>query len=271
MKTYYTNHWLEDESQIKNMDFPDMYYFESLCFKISAFLKNAPVPITCKYINERGSFLFRLGIEEKYIKANVDISYFDFITLIKCWASKFYPTYSARTIKKIPCTACEMRDFVTKGMFMKDALEQTKDATVFETGIIQKVFITEDTFLLLLDECREIRISGSIKNPLPISQFMKNLRKIVLVRNPSQDDIRNYIMDNSHVLKSFSLQKKPLNIQYSGKQMYNFFVINYALIEDKLIKIDNFNYTWGKFKLKFESISLRDDCIRYYEGRENGK
>jgi CheY-like chemotaxis protein len=30
-------------------------------------------------------------------------------------------------------------------------------------------------------------------------------------------------------------------------------------------KIDDFYYTWGRFKIKFDSITLKNDCLSYYE------
>ena len=155
---------------------------------------------------------------------------------------------------------------VKRGVSINDALLMTKTATKTEKGIIEKVFITEDQFLFNKNGYREIRMSGSIDSPMPLSIFMKRIREF---KNESLEEkyqhTNNFIKNNSHTLKVIGDKLSEIVISYSGKQMYNFFVINYPILKNKeFIKIDDFNYLWSNFKIKFESQTLKSDCLNYY-------
>ena len=258
------NKWLEDSNYIRELNFPDIYYLETLCYKIAAFIKNVPVPIHTSYSD--GMIKLAIGKELKSFEINTDISYYDMITLIKIWSEKYYPQYEITEQIEVELSEDEIMSEVKKGVSINDALQMTKIATKREKGIIEKVFITEDQFLFNKNGCREIRMSGSIENPMPLSVFMRSIRQF---KDDTKEDknvhISSFIKSNSHTLKVIGDKLSEVVISYSGKQMYNFFVINYPVLKNKeFIKLDEFNYLWANFKIKFESQTLKSDCLNYY-------
>ena len=59
MSTNNINMWLEDTEFIKGLGFKDLYYLESLCHKISSFLKNVPIK---NYHNSEDFFVENFSI-----------------------------------------------------------------------------------------------------------------------------------------------------------------------------------------------------------------
>lgn len=266
----YKNAWLENIDEIRSKEFPDMYYFETLCFFIASYLKNAPVPISCNYSDKHTSFSFHIGKEFKFLKGDSDISYMDFITLLKNWAKYYYPMYYVQRDIEVSEDEDVIRQRIKEGMNMTDAFNLTKIETYVEQGVIEKIFILEDSFIFNQNgNNREMRMSGSIQKPISLSSFMKELRSFKdLPKEEKNKNIYEYILDNSSVIKQFPIGKKEVPISYSGKQMLNFFRINFDLLKnERLTRIDDFNFAWGKFTIKFENKSLKEDCIDYYEKR----
>lgn len=261
------NKLLEDLEYIRKLDFPDIYYLETLFYKISAFLKNVPVPMSSEYKNRK--LVLAIGSDVKEFEIDVDISYYDMITLIKMWSEKYYPQYIIKNEVEIPLSEEEIIEKLKdKTADINDVLNETKLVTKIEKGIIEKVFIKTDQFLFKKNNSiREIRMSGTLEHPLPLSFFMKELRKF---KNESKEEknihIYDYIKNNSKVIKIIENDLKEIPISYSGKQLYNFFIINYNNLKDQELKrIDDFHYLWGNFKIKFESITLKSDCLSFYE------
>jgi len=259
------NKWLEDEEFLSKIDFEDKYYLETLFYKISAFIKNAPIPIVSTYDPVHSSIYLTVGEHHNYFSVDLNISYYDTITLIKRWVSQFYPSYEVEVESVANYTDEEIVEYLVgeKGMDLNDAIQETKIITKIEIGQIEKVFIKRDEFLLKVNEGRELRspyIKGEI---LPLSKFMSILRNIIL-SNKDNQEIYNYIINNSKLVSKIVLAPDII-ISYAGQQMVNFFDINFIDLKNKeLKKIDEFTFKWGEFTIVFNSKILRNDCLSLY-------
>lgn len=260
------NTWLEDEQFISKMNFDDQYYLETLCFKIAAFLKNIPVPVCSTYDRSHKSIYFLIGDNKHFLPIDVNISYYDYITLIDKWTRQFYPQYEVKINTEIEYTDIEIMKLVQEGINLNDALLMRKPHSYTEVGIIEKIFIKKDEFIFTRNGIKEIRMSGlGVQTPLPLSKFMEGIREI-----SNNNEKKNYIEKNSKFIMNLRTAEKEIIINYSGKQMINFIRINFD--NNKfypLIAIDDFQYSWGIFRIIFESKNLRDDCITIYMKKLN--
>lgn len=255
------NSWLENSQFISNMGFKDTYYLETLCFKVSAFLKNVPVPICATWDKTHQSIYFSIGNNKYFIPVKTDVAYYDYITLIDQWARQFYPQYVVDVETQIPYTDEEILELVKQGTNLNDAILMKKPYSYVEQGRIEKIFLKRDEFILNINGQKEIRISSkSINNIIPLSKFMESIRQL-----KTDDEVKQFIDDNSKKLFPLVDKDKEIVINYSGAQMINFFHINFPDMKQyALEQIDGFQYKWGMFHIIFESKMLRDDCLDIY-------
>ena len=258
------NKWLEDEDFISKMKFVNKYYLETLCFKVAAFLKNIPVPVCSTWDAKNKSIYFSIGDNKHYVSVDVNIAYHDYITLIDKWTRQFYPQYQVEVNTEIEYADEEIMSIVKTGVNLNDALLMRKPHSYIEIGVIEKIFIKKDEFIFSRNGEREVRRSSlpgkGMDSLLPLSKFMEGIRKL-----SDNEEKKNYIEDNSKIVQFLRDREQEIIINYSGKQMLNFFAINF---EDNklfpLIPIDDFQYHWGIFRVIFESKNLRDDCLAVY-------
>lgn len=255
------NSWLENSQFISNMGFKDTYYLETLCFKVSAFLKNVPVPICATWDKTHQSIYFSIGNNKYFIPVKTGVAYYDYITLIDQWARQFYPQYVVDVETQIPYTDEEILELVKQGTNLNDAILMKKPYSYVEQGRIEKIFLKRDEFILNINGQKEIRISSkSINNIIPLSKFMESIRQL-----KNDDEVKQFIDDNSKKLFPLVDKDKEIVINYSGAQMINFFHINFPDMKQyALEQIDEFQYKWGMFHIIFESKMLRDDCLDIY-------
>lgn len=271
-----SNKWLENPDFLDKIKFKDKYYLESLFHKISAFIKNAPVPILASFDSEHKSIYLSIGDNKQYFQLNTDIAYYDMITLMKRWCIQFYPQYEIETEKQIEYTDEEIvNDLVAKqGMNLNDAILARKTINYLERGIIEKVYFGDndnrDRFILNLNGKRQLRLTGNITKGIimPISEFMNGIRKFSKQKeNYSQKDVKDYIELNSVFIKELKNENEVL-ITYRGRQMLSFIEINFQDLfpEFDLTQMpdDDFTFVWGKFKLIFDSKILIQDVLAIY-------
>lgn len=269
------NKWLENTDFLEKIKFKDAYYLETLCFKIAAFIKNAPVPIISSWDNDHKSIYLTIGENKQYFKLDTNIAYYDMITLMKRWCTQFYPQYEIEMEKQVEYTDEEIvNDLVgKKGMNLNDAILARKTIKYIERGIIEKVFFGDnenrDKFILNVNGERQIRLTGNISNGIimPISEFMEGIRKFSKDKESyTQYDVNNYIEQNSKYITSIK-KKEEVLITYKSMQMINFIKINFSDLypEYELEQQEDFVYTWGRFKLIFDSKSLIRDCLQEYQ------
>lgn len=96
---------------------------------------------------------------------------------------------------------------------------------------------------------------------MTLKTFLNNLKSI-----SSNEEKRKFIFDHSKLIKILpSPNEKKILITYSGKQLLNFFKINFEDLKNyELIELEPFLYQWGRFQVKFESKSLLNDCLDFY-------
>lgn len=258
------NNLLENCDYIRSLKYKDMYYLENLFFKVASFLKNVPVPIHVKIDEQNMTLIFSIGTDHLELKVDTDISYYDYITLIKQWAYNFYPKYEIDYPVEVELDKEEIIKLVKEhGVKVSDAMDKKKIVIQKQTGFIEKVFIREDQFLLNCnDNEREIRLST-----LPLSTFMRSIREYKNMDETHKNQyIYDYIYANSRLIKKMIGSTKTIPVMYSGKQMYNFFVINYQSLKNyELTYNADYNfYLWKNFKIVFDSDIVKNDCLSYY-------
>ena len=255
-----SNFWLGDPEFLSKTGFEDLYYLETLCIHINNYIKNVPIPVLTSYDTKNQRIFCSIGKEKRGFKVDTNIAYHDFITLMKKWIMTFYPTFNVTYEEEVSLTEDEMFQKVKEGLNPNDVLNMTKKISKTTIGCIEKIQILEDLFVLNVNGVKQLRISGTLEHPLALSVFLKQLRKI-------KEDKRkkSFIFENSSLVKELKKDKKEILITYQGKQLYNFFVINYSDLKDeKLEMLEPFLYKWGNFIIKFESKTLMEDCFTYY-------
>jgi len=269
------NKWLENPEFIDKIAFRDKYYLETLLFKISAFIKNAPVPILSSFDNSHGSIYLTIGDHKQFFQLNTDIAYYDMITLMKHWCIQFFPQYEIEVEKQVEYTDEEiLKDLVgIQKMNLNDAILERKTVKYLEKGIIEKVFFGDnenrDKFVLDINGEKQLRLTGDIVKGIimPISEFMGGIRKFSEEKDKyTQQDVKDYIELNSKFIKNLKEENEIL-INYSGRQMMNFLHINFQDLYPKgeeIIQLEDFVFTWGKFKLLFNSKILIQDFMNGY-------
>ena len=251
------NKWLEDSEYINSRNFEDKYYLESLCHHLSNFIKNVPIPVLCDYIERFKSISFSVGKEKNSFPLTIDISYYDYITLVKRWLQQFYPRYEVLIDAEL--SDDEILFLVReKGYSLNDALLERKK--IPEIGIIEKEIRKEDQFILNVNGIKTVRITGN-KKPLLLKDFMKELRGI-----KDQQERKNYILENSREFSTMTTYDRIVRINYQGLQLLSFFKINFEDLKDYEFKeIEPFVYSWGQYILKFSSLTLKQDCLKLYQ------
>ncbi len=256
------NWWLTDQEFLSKSNFPDLYYFETLCNHISNMVKNIPIPVCTSYDTKNKAIYFTVGKIKKGFNIDTEIAYYDYLTLVKRWLIQFYPQYEIEYVKEFELTEEEMAEKAKQGMNLNDIILFRKKVKIKEKGIIEKITMIKDEFLLNQNGERQVRISGTKYSPMSLSTFMDKLK--LLSNNQKKYD---FIMENSTTVKNLSSSyKQEISVNYSGKMLLNFFKINFEELKNQpLIQLENFIYKWGVFKIKFESLTLKNDCLSFYE------
>jgi hypothetical protein len=257
------NKWLEDSEFIYNTNFEDKYYLESLCHHLSNFIKNVPIPVLCDYSTRYKSIYFSVGDDKNNFPLTIDISYYDYITLVKRWLYQFFPRYEVLIDAELDDD--EILKLVREqGYNLNDALLERKK--VPEIGVIEKEIRKEDQFIININGTKTVRITGN-KKPLLLKDFMKELRGI-----KDQQQRKNYILDNSREFSTVVTYDKVVRINYQNSQLLNFFKVNYEDLKDyELKESEPFVYEWKNYLIRFSSITLRNDCLKYYQEMKEKK
>jgi hypothetical protein len=255
------NWWLTDQEFLSKSNFPDLYYFETLCNYVANMVKNIPIPVCTSYDTKNKAIYFSVGKIKKGFKIDTNITYYDYLTIVKRWLIKFYPKYEIEREIERELTEDEMTEKAKQGMNLNDIIQFRKKEVIKEIGYIEKITMLKDEFILNVNGERQVRFSGSAMSPMSLSTFMDKLK--LLQNNKKKYE---FIMQNSLLIKKlYTSDKQEISIVYSGKQMLNFFIINYPdLQKEDLVELQPFLYKWGIFKIKFESMSLKNDCLNYY-------
>lgn len=264
-KKHKSNFWLEDQEFIAKMDFHDKFYIMHLCEYIANFLKTIPIPIMSTWDPRFKSIYFHLGKIKKNFEVDVNVSYWDYTTLVKRWLRQFFPQY--RVIEKVETelSDSEISNMVRDGVDINDALLLRKKVDREDFGIMTKINMTGDQFIFERNGQEYVRISGTAKKTLPLSSFLKQIRQI-----KTDEEKRNFIFQNSEEIKKIVLEEKAkIVIDYKNQMMLNFFMINYPdLKEIPIEKLSTHLYYWGRFQIVFDSDTLERECISYLTNKK---
>lgn len=259
------NEWLEKKDFIERVDFHDLYYFRSLAKHLSSYLKIIPIPVLTTWDPVHKRIYCSVGQDKKFFKVDIDISYWDYITMINRWVQQFFPKYEVEIEKEEALTEDEIINRMEEdpSVLLNDLLLEKKVSTKIEKGIITKIHLTNDEFNLNINGMEYIRISGNINNPMSLSIFLKLFREL-----KEDTEKRNFIFMNSEELKVISSEKKDIEIDYKGSMMLNFISIQYLdLKEFDFIQNNNGTYKWGRYIIKFDTYNNELDCINYLKRR----
>lgn len=265
VKKKFNNKWLEDKEFLDTVKFDDIFYFKQLAHHLSNYLKIVPIPVLTMLDKKHKSISFMVGDNKKRFEMDVNISYRDYITLVHRWIKPFFPCYVVEYEKEEELTESEILARVKDNPELKlnDLLQVKEKKIKTEKGMIIKIHITTDEFVLQVDDKEFIRISGTIENPMSLSGFLRNLRKI-----KDDREKRDFIFANSEEIKMISQNNDKIIVDYEGDRMMNFFIIQYPDLKDvQVVHNTNGSYTWGNYQIVFQSFSVEQDCIRYLKDR----
>ena len=253
--------WLINKDYIKSLGYSDTYYLESLCYKVFSFIKNVPVPIVCKYNHNLHKINYHLGKEYVEIPVDSMISPYDHVFQVKMYFKKFFPSFDVKISKEVELTEDEMIALINKGMDTNDVINQRKTVVEHEVGTIVKIYLKRDSFLLERNNILEYRVTGSLKNLLGCSEFMRNIRAC-------KDDMEryNYIMNNSRF--EYHVKEDTIDINYPGQMMKNFFKIHAPYMNSEILWINEYVAEWEGYRITFDSLFLKQDCMTYLQCRK---
>lgn len=258
------NEWLENESFMSKIDFHNKYYIESLGKVLASYIKTVPIPVLTTWDPVNKRIYFHVGQEKRFFEVDENINYWDYTYLVHKWLYQFFPRFEVEEEKEVELSEEEIFEKVKEGMNLNDALLLRKKAIVKDVGVITKIHITNDEFVLNRNGFETIRISGSLENPLPLSSFLKQFRSLT-----DNKEKRDFILKNSKEIKELPEEKKQIIIDYPSQMMKNFFTIRYDdLKKMNITKIYDNVYEIGRFKLVFESSDLARDCFRYLKQKK---
>jgi len=275
-----SNNLLTDKLYLQSLGFKDTYYLESLCQSLWEFIKNTPVFVFSNVYKDKqdGVIKIKLSVGENNVIYNIenDIHVFDFIYRFqKNFLTAYYPQFKFEEEIDSELDVDDMLRIVANNdVSLNDAVFLKKKIKVEQSGIILKVFLVRDEFLLEHNGVKSIRttaFSDNIKTVLPVNTFIKNARNIYYNTKDGKD-VRDYIMDNSKELRILSKTESDIVVDYPGNMMKSFFRIHFPDLQNySLDKITHLYYQWGKYCIMFPDEIVENDCIAYYRKRKNPK
>lgn len=260
------NEWMENEQFISKMKYHNLYYVKNLGQVLGAYLRAIPIPVITTWDPNFKRIYFHVGLDKHYFDLDENVSYWDYTFLAGQWLSSFFPSYCVEEEEDVELSEAEIWNKVRKeGLTLDDALLLRKPALVKTTGKIIKIQITNDEFIFNNNGKEEVRISGTLEKLIPLSLFLKELRRLT-----DDHEKKNYILSNSRLIKELNETKREIVIDYPDQMMRNFFIIRYdSLRNDSFSKTYEGLYKWGRFIIKFNSLELERDCIHFLNQRRS--
>lgn len=253
------NEWMVSEKFLSVINYHNKYYIENLGRIFSKYIETIPIPVITTYDPKHKRIYVLVGKEKRSFEVDENVSYFDFTYLVDQWLYKFFPKYMIEEETEIGLDDDEIFMKVQEGVKLDDALLLRKKAKIIDSGVITKIYITDDEFTFRKNDKEFIRITGDLNNLMPLSIFLKKVREL-----KEGIDIRSFILSNSRELKQLSGEVKQILIDYSDRMMKNFFIIHYEQLKNEpILKITELIYEWSKYKLVFESKEVEKDCLHY--------
>lgn len=259
-----SKNWFSNRDVIRSSSFSDKVYLNEVYEEVRDYVYKSPTPIVTEWDELTHSIIFKVGSHIQKFKVSPFIASKDYITQIEFWTSKFYPRYTIEFYKTTPVDIEEKISAITdKGLSLDESLEMYKKEKYIERGIISRVFLPEDKFTIIVNGKKYVRLSGTIFNPIPLSSFLKELRKIYYNKkdNNVSQEIKDYIEKNS-TLENKDVREKEIEITYTGKRLKNFFIINRKeLSESDINYISPTIIKIGRFLISFDSEDTKKEML----------
>lgn len=275
------NSWLTDRDFFNSIKYEDKEYLSKLFEDLrKSFLYICPTPVVTKYNTSLNSIEFWIGHNNLgSIPVDNTFSTLDFCVLAKEKCYKYYPQYTATykietQVKRSPQEIVKMMEDDPK-LELESLMYVTEEVQVVEHGVIEKVYIKDDQFRIIIDNVPQIRHCK-----IPLSKFLENLRELTVANSDNSNKdlvIKEFIDLNSSILHEvhFYTDKKKLDIH--ARQYKNFFKINFLYLKQYELTFnqDTNTYEWERYIIDFPTKKLEEDCIKIYnqlkEESQNGK
>ena len=265
------NDRLIDRDYISRVNYENKVYVTRLFHAVYDLLKELPIPVIASYDPKNVQIYFMFVDNKKSFTIDDEISIPDYLTLIRRWSSRFFPSYMLKTTEEVALSKDEVFDKVKKDKIkIEDAIDLTKEIEVVEAGVIDSIYLSEDLFRMNINGLYSIYTS---ENSMDLSKLLETLKDI-----KPDEERKDFIFKNSMEIVgeeplrfvyekvSYFRVKSSIAIDYVGKKMYNFFSINYPNLRDEeLIEVDNLRYEWGKYEIRFEDNDIEEMCVDYVD------
>lgn len=241
MGKFTINEWLNNEHEfITKCNFTDKYYLKELGKRLSYFLKGIPIPVVSTYDPTHYKIYFTVGNDKKGFSIDIDISYFDFITIVKRWLINFFPQYEVEKETIVDYTENEILEMRNEAIKLNlkfdtnELLNTPKKVIKIEKGIIEKIMLKSDEFIFNINGNKFVRISGTQNNLLPLSIFLKEVRYIPFQVIKDKLDSEEIEYDTNTDNINFVLKMNVADNEYKEIMLIiNHLVQNYILLNSK--------------------------------------
>ena len=256
---FVNNKWLVSDLFLSRVQFDDMYYFRTLGKYLFNFLKYVPINVLSTWDSKYKRIFFFVGKNKKAFKVDTNIWYSDFIYIVESYLKQFYPQYEIDAEIESSLSEKEMFDMIQKGMNPNDVLDLTKKEHIKETGIITKMFLTKDLFVLDINNKKELRMAGTVVHLCSLSYFKDNLKLI-----KGGVERRKYIYEYSSKCKDLNTNTNVRKINLKDKQLFSFIKTRLnELQNNELVQLSEYTYSWGKYQFTFNSETLKQDIFNF--------
>lgn len=264
------NWWLTDKDFLNSLKYEDKDYLSKLFEDFrKSFLHICPTPVVVKYLTNSNSIEFWIGNNNLgSLPIDNTISTLDFCVLAKEKCYRFYPSYDSEfevetELKRSPQEIVSMME-KNPTLELESLMYYREKRLVKEHGVIEKVYIKDDQFRIIINNVPQIRHCK-----IPLSKFLESLRELMAKNIDTPERgliIKNFIDTHSSVLHEvhFYTDKKKLDIH--ARQYKNFFRINFPYLKGhELIFNEATNtYEWERYIIDFPTKKLEEDCLKIY-------
>jgi len=271
------NDRLIDRDYINKVDYENKLYVTQLFHAVYDLLKELPIPVIASYDPKHIQLYFMFVDNKKSFAIDDKINIQDYLTLVRRWCYKFFPSYTIKTMEEVSLSKDEVFEKVKKEKIkIEDALDLTKEVEIVENGVIDSIYMSEDLFRMNINGVYSVYSSSSFMDLSKLLEILKDIkedkeRKEFIFKNSIEivgDDPLRFAYEKAQYFKV----KSEVKVAYKGKMMYNFFSINYPDLKDKdLVQESGLVYRWGKYEIHFEYSNIEEMCLGYVDKKRNGK